>query len=222
MARDACELPELLVIRHAETQWNVGGRIQGRCDTPLTLNGVRQAMAVATALRDAVSALENAQFWVSPLGRARQTASILADMWSTPFTRFIVEPRIAERNYGRWEGKTLAEIDRDFPEDREADAADPWRHAIAGGESREALDARLRLWLAGLDRARRHVVVTHSGCLRALRGLYTGAPLEAVLAYREAQTSSFRLSGTNALALDVPPEILERFGCVGAGETVRI
>lgn len=65
-------LPTLLVIRHGETQWNVAGRLQGSRDTPLTVNGVRQAQAVAVRLSETVADLADAAFWVSPLGRARQ------------------------------------------------------------------------------------------------------------------------------------------------------
>lgn len=214
--------PVLLVIRHGETLWNHAGRIQGGRDTPLTLAGARQAMAVAAALKDLVSSLETARFWVSPLGRAQQTAAILAQRWSIPFARFEVDPRVAERAYGRWEGRTIAQIDRDFPEDRTAAAADPWNAVIPGGESRRALDARLRAWLGALDPARPHVVVTHSGCLRALRGVYVGAPLQDVLAYREAQTTSFLLSHGRAQAIEPPKALLLRYGCDGAGKTVQI
>ena len=96
-------LPTLLVIRHGETQWNVAGRLQGRRDTPLTANGMRQALAVAVRLSETVADLDEAAFWVSPLGRARQTASILADIWSHPFERFREEPLLAERSYGAFE-----------------------------------------------------------------------------------------------------------------------
>ncbi|NUS70473.1 MAG: histidine phosphatase family protein, partial [Ensifer adhaerens] len=68
------DLPSLILIRHGETQWNVAGRLQGRKDTPLTANGVRQALAIGLRLAERIAHEEkNLTFWVSPLGRARQT-----------------------------------------------------------------------------------------------------------------------------------------------------
>ncbi|MGJ7043271.1 putative phosphoglycerate mutase [Shinella sp. BE166] len=215
-------LPTLLVIRHGETQWNVAGRLQGSLDTPLTINGVRQAQAVAVRLSEAVAGLEGAAYWVSPLGRARQTASILADLWSLPFDRFGHEPLLAERCYGAWEGRLHGEIERDLPEQYGAHASDPWEYAMPGGESRTVLTERLRAWLKSLDRNRPHVAVTHSGCLRALRGIYSAASPAEILAYREPQTSAFLLSASAERVLNVPKATLDAFGCEGEGRTVWI
>lgn len=215
-------LPTLLVVRHGETQWNAEGRIQGGRDTPLTLNGVRQAMAVGVALAERVEALGRPAFWVSPLGRAKQTASILAGVWCVPYADFVDEPLVAERNYGVWEGRRVQDIQRDAPDQHQADAADPWGYVVPEGENRAALDRRLRAWLQSLDRTRSHVVVTHSGCLRLLRGIYTGASAREIVAYREPQTSAFLLRPPDALALHVRPAILRAFGCDGAGHTVQV
>ncbi|MFK0274360.1 histidine phosphatase family protein [Ensifer sp. NPDC090286] len=217
------DLPSLILIRHGETQWNVAGRLQGRKDTPLTANGVRQALAVGLRLAERIAEEDkNLTFWVSPLGRARQTASILADTWSIPFDRFAEAAALAERSYGAWEGLAHDEIERDLVDQYEAHSADPFDYSMPGGESRTALAARLEAWLDTLDRGRRHVVVTHSGCLRALRGIYTAASRDEILAYREPQTASFLLSSGRETMLDVPLNILRALGCDGAGRTVWI
>ncbi len=88
---------KVLIIRHGETQWNRQGKLQGRLDTPLTLNGVRQAMAVAAHHKRCIQETQDIQFWVSPLGRAKQTASILADLWEVPFNYFKENPALTER-----------------------------------------------------------------------------------------------------------------------------
>lgn len=216
------ELPSLILIRHGETQWNVAGRLQGRTDTPLTANGVRQALAVGVRLAERIGQEETLQFWVSPLGRARQTASILADTWSIPFDRFVEAPPLAERAYGAWEGLAHDEIERNLAEQYRAHNADPFDYSMPGGESRTALSARLEAWLETLDRDRTHVVVTHSGCLRALRGIYTAASREEILAYREPQTASFLLAKGRETMLDIPVNVLRALGCDGAGRTVWI
>lgn len=194
--------PDMLVIRHGETQWNVAGRLQGHKDTPLTANGVRRTLEVGTHLAVRVAACKDARFWVSPLGRARQTASILADVWGVSFDCFVDQTSLVERAFGVWEGRSAEEIEQAFPEQFEADRADPWGYAMPGGESHVELMARMRSWLVGLDHSTPHVVVAHSVSLRALRGVYTGAAPEDILAYCEPQTAAFWLSGGQETMID--------------------
>lgn len=214
--------PDILVIRHSETQWNRLGRLQGRGDSPLTLNGVRQALALAVSTRPHLPNPERSRFWVSPLGRARQTASLLADAWGLAFERFTPEPALAERAYGTWEGYSLDEVAARFPEQYAAHRADPWGYEIEGGESRTAFTSRIESWFRKLDRDVPHVIVVHSGCLRALRGIYTGADPAAILRYREPQTTSYWLSEGRERALDADPAVLRAFACEGHGTTVGI
>lgn len=214
--------PRILVIRHGETQWNRAGRLQGRMDTPLTANGVRQAMAVGQHHLNRVDWSGPIRFWVSPLGRARQTASILADIWDVPFDDFAVDPALVERSYGQWEGLTQAEIRQTRGHEYEANQRDPFHFAMEGGESRVAVAARLSAWSQELDRNFLHVVVSHSGCLRSLRGLYTGASNETILAYREPQTASVLLEAGDETVIEVPEALLKAAGCTSQGHTVWI
>ncbi|WP_108462699.1 histidine phosphatase family protein [Devosia naphthalenivorans] len=214
--------PRLLVIRHGETQWNRAGRLQGRLDTPLTANGVRQVMAVGKNHKDRLDWSAPIKFWVSPQGRAQQTASILADIWDVPFDRFITDAALAERSYGQWEGFTQDEIRLNFSSEYEALQLDPWTIAMADGESRTDLNSRLDPWSKGLERGHFHIAVTHSGCLRALRGLHTGASRDTILAYREPQTASVHLEGGRDTIIEVPASTLSAAGCSSQGHTVWI
>ncbi|MBE1205252.1 histidine phosphatase family protein [Aminobacter carboxidus] len=198
--------PDMLVIRHGETQWNVAGRLQGHKDTPLTANGVRRTLDVGAYLAARVAACQGARFWVSPLGRARQTASILADVWGVQFDRFVDQTSLVERAFGVWEGRSYDEIERVFPEQFLADRANPWSYAMPSGESHVELMARMRSWLVGLDRSIPHVVVAHSVSLRALRGVYTGAAPQDILGYCEPQTAAYWLSGGRETLLDALAE----------------
>lgn len=215
-------MPNILVIRHGETQWNRQGRLQGRRDTPLTIDGFRQAMAVGEYHRDRVAEASERSLWVSPLGRARQTASVVADMWQLPFDSFQVDAALSERAYGQWEGLLQADIRATRGAEIEENDRNPWTYAMADGESRAQLVARLRKWLDGLPLGPLHIVVTHSGCLRALRGIYTNASVETILSYHEPQTTSVLLSDGAEELLHVPEALLSRFGCSGSGKTVWI
>jgi probable phosphoglycerate mutase len=64
--------------------------------------------------------------------------------------------------------------------------------------------------------------VTHSGCVRALRGIYTKASRAEILAYREPQTASFLLSSGQETMIAIPLNILRALGCEGEGRTVWI
>ncbi|WP_367716056.1 histidine phosphatase family protein [Nitratireductor sp. GISD-1A_MAKvit] len=192
-------------------------------DAPLTLNGTRQCLAVATAVEAHLRSLPlDARFWVSPLGRARQTASILADCWNLDFGRFAEAPEIVERAYGHWEGSTLSEVKAERPQEFEAHYVDPWGYRVPGGESKDELFARIKGWLDGLDRGYAHVVVTHSGCFRALRALYTGATRAVIEAYREPQTTAFLLRAEEETEIVPSAALLTTCGVAGTGRTVAI
>ena len=219
------KLPNLIVIRHGETQWNTVGRLQGHKDTPLTHEGVCQAQAVGVNLADRIASHQNIKFWCSPLPRALQTASILSDIWTVPFEAFTKHPLLKERCYGTWEGRTLEEVKKSQPDEFQAQDADPLGYAMPEGESRNDLNGRINQWLSELsafDQNVTHVVVTHSGSLRALRAIYTKASIETMLAYCEPQTASFILCDGQETMLEIPTGILQALGCTGAGTTVRI
>jgi len=109
----------LALIRHGQTDWNFAGRLQGRTDIPLNAVGRAQARAAASAYAGG--------YWEavvsSPLGRARETAEILADALDLPFTGTYDE--LVEQEFGEAEGVAVSELstrwpDRAFP-GKEAD-----------------------------------------------------------------------------------------------------
>jgi probable phosphoglycerate mutase len=118
----------------------------------------------------APAALDGFVWLTSPLGRAQETARLLAP--SGPIT---VEPALIESRWGAWEGETLdglrARLGAGFTdiERRGLDFLPP------GGESPRMVQQRLRPWLARLGATRQPVVaVTHKGVIRAVLGLATG------------------------------------------------
>jgi broad specificity phosphatase PhoE len=160
-------------LRHGETEWNAEGRVCGRTDVPLSDAGRRQARLLALRLKSIpVDAL-----YSSPLGRASETASIIAGTTGcTP----IVDPRLAELNYGAWEGRTFGEIARADPATYRAWDADPGSTAPPEGETGAQLIQRVTPFLA--DVALRHprgnvVVACHKTVCRLLACHIVGAPL---------------------------------------------
>ena len=195
--------------------------LQGHRDSPLTLNGVRQVFAVGEALAPEIASARPKRFWCSPLGRAQQTAAILAGLWSQPFSEFGSVPALRERSYGAWEGMRQDEIAEARPAEHAAHLADPWNSRMQGAETKMEVFERLSNWVGSLNHDVLHVVVTHSGCLRILRGIYSGASREQIDQFREPQTASFLLGAAERM-IEPTAATLSRHGCEGAGRTVWI
>jgi len=90
------------------------------------------------------------------------------------------EPLFREIDLGKWDGKTVAEIKRDYPEEYEARGRDIIGFKGHGGEN--YYDLRYRAF-RGL---RKHgffcnespaIIVTHQGVIRAVVSLFSGKPL---------------------------------------------
>jgi probable phosphoglycerate mutase len=97
--------PEVLVLRHGQTEWNAAGRLQGHLDSPLTEIGLRQAQRQNETLLD--YDLDGFRFITSPQGRARKTAQLaLAGIVAEIET----SEELKEINMGQWSGITRAEI----------------------------------------------------------------------------------------------------------------
>lgn len=69
----------IYLVRHGETVWNLSGRLQGHLDSPLTAAGVEQARAVSRVLRHEISDVHQVCIETSPLGRAYETAKVIAE-----------------------------------------------------------------------------------------------------------------------------------------------
>ncbi len=96
---------KLYIVRHGETDWNKARRIQGHSDIPLNEYGLYLAGQTAEGLRDVAFDI----VYTSPLMRARQTAdAIIRDRE----VRVIEEERIAEMNFGAYEGMCISGRDR--------------------------------------------------------------------------------------------------------------
>lgn len=100
---------KLWLIRHGETHWNAGSRIQGSTDIPLNPTGLRQAQAVAGWMQPQ----EIQAVYSSGLQRAQQTATPLAISKGLSVD---IHVNLAERNFGEFQGLTPDEIYRRFPE----------------------------------------------------------------------------------------------------------
>ena len=95
----------IIIVRHGRTEFNATGRLQGRTDNPLDEVGLAQAEAVATYLGPEL--LPDTLFVCSPLLRARQTATAIAEGVGASLE---IDERWIELDYGSYEGLRQAEV----------------------------------------------------------------------------------------------------------------
>jgi len=147
------------LIRHAPTAWNADGRVLGRADPPLSPEGIERATRWRLPADLRARATKGQLGWaVSPLGRALVTARLLGA------TAPVVEPRLAEQDWGEWTGRARSAV--------AAEAIQPaWDAAPPGGEAPAAVLARVRAWLDDLasgDGPDTWAAVTHMGVIRTV------------------------------------------------------
>lgn len=127
-------MKRLYLLRHGQTEFNVKKLVQGRCDSPLTGLG-RQQARVAAAWLKAHNVVPD-KVVSSPLGRAMDTAQLVATELLGPDAA--VEPceGIIERCYGTFE---------EGPHDvLPTDVWDPGEDLVPfGGEGSRALQERM-------------------------------------------------------------------------------
>jgi probable phosphoglycerate mutase len=179
----------ILLARHGETDDNVPPpRVQGWIDTPLNERGRAQARELADAVRGrGIAAIHS-----SHLARARETAEIVAGELGLAV---VVDERLAESRRGRWEGRLLADIERDEPEPWAA-----WRRGGADfrfpdGESLAEHAERVALALEDVRRGPLPALcVCHGGTIRCAFALTNPRGLD----------SFHELDVPNATALELP------------------
>ena len=119
--------PVIYLARHGETAWSLSGQHTGLTDLPLTERGERTARRLGERLKG----LTLAKVFTSPLQRARRTCELAGFGVVAEVDRDLVE-----WDYGQYEGRRTAEIQRERPD---------WqlfRDGCPGGESVAQIAAR--------------------------------------------------------------------------------
>ncbi|MCF6165864.1 phosphoglycerate mutase [Furfurilactobacillus rossiae] len=138
----------LYLIRHGETDANKQLILQGNVETNLTeLNDYGRKLTTSAAAR--FSTLSFAQCLVSPLKRAQETAHLLFDHSDCPIK---VDNRLAEINYGIWNGQSIPELMKKYPQYWRRTTSDVCGHyeQVSNGESIDNVDQRVSAFLNSL------------------------------------------------------------------------
>lgn len=144
----------IYLTRHSTTLWNEEKRLQGRKDSPLTIEGKENALA----LRSYISSLSFDQIYSSPIGRAYNTACLITDQ------PIIKDDRLMEMDFGIYEGvkiEDILKVDHDLYNNM-------WNHPelftkLPGGESYDEILERIDSFFKELIRKdyENVLIVTH-------------------------------------------------------------
>jgi len=150
---------ELVVVRHADTDWTASGRHTGRTDIPLNDAGRERAVALMPRL----AGHSYREVWSSPLARAMSTAQLAG---YAPTER----DELVEWDYGDYEGLTTAEIVARRP------GWELFRDGCPGGEQAADLGRRADALLATLPPSGDVLAFSHGHLLRVLIARWLDLP----------------------------------------------
>lgn len=156
--------PEVVLVRHGETEWSRTGRHTGNSDVPLTDKGRQQARLLGHMLGER----RFGRVLTSPLQRAAETSRLagfgeVAEEW----------PDLREWDYGVYDGRTTADIRKEIA------GWTVWSHPVPSGETADAVGRRADRVINLLQEADGDVALfAHGHILRVLAARWCG--LDAV------------------------------------------
>lgn len=173
------------IVRHGQTNWNILGRTQGHGNSDLTKKGLEQAKELADAIVD----YPIDYIYSSDLGRAVQTAQIIANKLNLNVNK---TPALREMGFGIWEGLLIEEIKRDH-----LDTYNTWRNEphlvnIRGGENLHIIKERTDKFIEELNKKydNKHIVlVSHSVTVRAMLLSFLGSSMQNIYRIKQDNTA---------------------------------
>lgn len=163
----------IYLLRHGALAGDNRERFIGQTDLPLAADGIRQAEAMAGALRDKGIA----ELHCSDLARSRQTAGIIGNAIAASPS---AHPELREVSLGDWEGLLRREVAERWADEFAARGRDMDTYRPPGGES--FADCLARAWpvwktITQTDAAA-IAVVAHAGVNRLLLCRLLGMPVQ--------------------------------------------
>lgn len=185
--------PKIWFLRHGQTEWNAERRIQGQLESRLSALGKSHAQQQAALMTPILQ--QNPACYVSPLGRAQQTAKI-----ALAGEAFETDARLAEAHAGALQGMTLDEVATRFPE---ISAANP-RHldlfcAAPNGEGFDSFYSRIHAFMEDLREP--SVVVAHGLLGQVMRGIALGLTRQKMAELSNEQGCIYLLEGGREMVL---------------------
>ena len=176
----------VVIVRHGQSVANAEGRWQGQLDFDLSAEGRRQAELLRGRFKE--EKFDPRFVYASPLRRALGTAEIVM-----PAKRIITLDDLKEGGAGIFEGKTMDEIRKEYPEVAQEFQRTGSFNSVPNAESR--FDFRKRAQtvvdfiVKGHNKDDEIVAFTHSGLMMFITAVIMGT--NRVWALRIPNTSVF-------------------------------
>ncbi|EYE88394.1 hypothetical protein Q428_08320 [Fervidicella metallireducens AeB] len=179
-------MSKIYLVRHGETEWNKAQRTQGCSNNiPLSEEGIKQAKALGERLKNKEIDL----FFSSELGRAYETANIIASYHNKKVE--IVEA-FKEINFGVWEGLQYKEIMEKYKEVYSIWHYEPHLAKIPGGEDILSLKERSMTKLIEIlnnNKEKNILIVSHGITIKVMICAMLGIDLANMHKIRQDNTS---------------------------------
>jgi len=154
------------LVRHGATVLTAEDRFAGETDVPLSDEGRGQLRKLSERLSgEAVAAV-----YASPLGRTMETGKILAGPHGLTVTPL---DGLREISHGHWEGRTRAEVEKEYPAEYARWQGDPFNFAPPGGETGLSVTARAipaLLTIVSANEGKQVIVASHKATIRLMIG----------------------------------------------------
>lgn len=163
----------IYIIRHGQTYWNLSKRLQGQKNSALTTQGEEQTKTIATYFKNR----KIHKIYASSLGRARQTARIIALHIGLEKKHIFTIRSLSEMNFGSLEGKLESEITVEI----EKFLADRANYKFPRGENYESVYTRVVPVIQDIRRKNlkaNALIVGHQAVNRAILGALLDIPKE--------------------------------------------
>lgn len=162
-------MPQLILVRHGQSTYNLENRFTGERDVPLTAKGREEAISAGKRLRS----IPLTHGFTSVLQRAIDSMTLILQEAGQPDLPVTRDRALNERNYGDLQGLNKAEVARQYGDEQ----VSLWRRSYSvrppGGESLEDTAARVIPYYQTkieplLRQGQTVLVVAHGNSLRAL------------------------------------------------------
>ena len=174
----------IYIVRHAQTEANKNGIIQGQMNTEITPEGLAKAKFMAQSFKN-----KNVdKIFSSPLRRAYITASLIAEETGVDNQTIIVDSKLKEINLEPWIYKRISDLnDNDEPSSYKTYKTKPSEFVPVSGESINDVKQRMVIAYNQIIMSCQSndtvVIVSHSMAIRTLLSDIENKGIDNVWAY---------------------------------------
>lgn len=163
---------KLLLVRHAESEWNALGKWTGLTDVGLTEKGKQEAAKFGEALAQLGTRVDRS--FCSEQRRTCETLEPMLAVAGVHDVAVVASPAINERDYGDYTGKNKWEMKDLLGEDRFNDIRRGWDVPVPNGETLKMVYARAVPFYTGtilplLAEGKNVLIVAHGNTIRAMK-----------------------------------------------------